>query len=45
MLPSTGLQTDFQFREIKGDSGFVNLNLFIVTLRADGGVDRVAISR
>ncbi|KGL54744.1 peptidoglycan-binding protein LysM [Porphyromonas gulae] len=45
MLPSTGLQTDFQFREIKGDGGFVNLNLFIVTLRADGGVDRVAISQ
>lgn len=45
MLPSTGLQTDFQFREIRGDSGFVNLNLFLVTLRSDGGVDRVPVSR
>lgn len=45
MLPSTGLQTDFQFRELTADNGFINLNLFFVTLRTDGSTERTSVTR
>lgn len=42
-LSSVGLQTNFQFREIKRGNGYVNLNLFFVTLYPDGRVERMPL--
>ncbi len=45
MLPSTGLQTDFRFRELTADNGCINLNIFFVTLRTDGSTERTSVTR